>query len=381
LYAVGRIFLSVAGKAVVVSLKAGLYRFHRAVADPRCRGPLQGACRALLWPAEATYGAVVCVRDLFYGRGWLKAHRAGLPVISVGNITAGGTGKTPLVAWLARFLLARGHSPAILSRGYGQDAGLGVDDENAMLASLVPEAPVVVNPDRLEGARLAREHAGVDVLILDDGFQHRRIARDLDIVLLDALMPFGGGHLLPCGYLREPPGALGRADVVVLTRTDLVEPERLEEIKERVVRYAPHAAVACCVHNPCKLTEISRGQAGPEVPLGRLAHGRWAAFCGIGNPDGFRRTLEKLGAQVAVFFAFPDHHPYRAREVERVLQAATAAGCEGVVTTQKDAAKAGRFALRPSAPPVFVLHVEVCFTAGLDVLQERVLRAVGERQR
>ena len=359
------------------SLRAMLYDFHRAVADPRRRGALLAVWRALLWPAEVAYGAAVRIRNLLYDRGWLKSRRAGLPVISVGNITAGGTGKTPFVAALARFLVARGHSPAILSRGYGRDPGAGIDDENRMLASLVPEVPIIVNPDRVEGARLARERADVDVLILDDGFQHRRIARDLNIALVDALMPLGGGHMLPRGYLREPPRSLRRSDVIVLTRTDLVEPARLGRLKWRLGRYSPDAGIVCSVHTARVLKEIGQAGVGRDVPLQRLAGGRWGAFCGIGNPEGFKRTLEKLGARVPVFRAFPDHHRYRAGEVRDVLLAAAAAGCDGVVTTQKDAVKAARFVPREAPLPVLVLHVEMGFTAGWPVLERHVLRILG----
>jgi len=361
-----------------LSLRASLYRIHRSIADPARRGPLLAAGRALLWPAAAAYGLAVRLRNILYDRAWLKAHPVAVPVISVGNITAGGTGKTPFVAWLARFLVEQGRSPAILSRGYGRDRKLGIDDENRMLGALAPGVPIIVNPDRIEGARTAVARSGADVLILDDGFQHRRIARDLDIVLLDATMPFGGRHLLPRGYLRERPAALRRADVIVLTRTDLVDADRLEELKREVSRLAPDAPFACAVHRPCGLEEMPAGEGAQEHTLERLTAGEWGAFCGLGNPDGFLETLKKVGTDVLLFSFFPDHHRYRAQELKGIFQQAAAAGCEGVITTQKDAVRVATLVERePATLPLLVLKVEIDVSEGRELLQRNILRALG----
>ena len=345
--------------------------------DPEQRGLLLGAARGLLSAGAGLYGIGACARNALYERGVRKARRAGAPVISVGNITAGGTGKTPFVAWLSRLLRIHKCRPAVLSRGYGKSAKLGVDDENELLSRHVPEVPVVVDPDRLRGAeRAVREH-GADVLILDDGFQHRRLARDLDIVLIDAALPFGGGHLLPRGLLREPLTALKRAGFFVITRSDLVGPERLDEIKERLAEVAPRTPVAECIHLPSGLREV--GAEEPNEDESCLLTNRWLAFCGIGNPDGFRGTLRNLAIEPAAFHAFPDHHVYRPGEVADLVRQAADLHCDGLLTTEKDAIKIERVLSVPLALPIVALQVCIDFPRAAESLCQAILRAVGKQ--
>ncbi len=356
-------------------MRTTLFRLHRAVIDPARGGPLLALLRGALLIASAGYGAAVRARNALYRCGCKRSEHPGVPVVSVGNVTAGGTGKTPLVAWLARLLVIRRMRPAILSRGYGRHEGLGLDDENAMLARMAPDVPVVVDPDRLRGARTARREHGADALILDDGFQHRRIARDLDVVLVDALHPFGAGHLLPRGLLREPLGALRRADLLLVTRADLVEPRRLDQIKERLRELAPDAPLACCRTVPAGLRPLG---GGPELPPEELGEGRWAAFCGIGNPEGFRRTLERAGWRPGGLTVFSDHERYSGPQVCELLEAAARAGCERVVTTEKDAVKVAPLLEGAAGPPLYALRMELDFTEGSKLLTGAVLEAVGE---
>jgi tetraacyldisaccharide 4'-kinase len=317
----------------------------------------------------------VRARNALYRCGCKRAEHPGVPVVSVGNVTAGGTGKTPFVAWLTRLLLIRCRRPAILSRGYGRHEATGLDDENAMLARIVPDVPVVVEPDRLRGARTAVREHGADVLVLDDGFQHRRIARELDVVLVDALWPFGAGHLLPRGLLREPLGALRRADVLVVTRADLVSPRRLDQIKARLRDLAPDAFLACCRSVPCGLRPLGGAE---QAALEELHTRRWAAFCGIGNPEGFRRTLQRAACNMGPLTVFSDHERYSAPQVGKLLRAAEGAGCDALVTTQKDAVKVERLLEGLGRPPVYALQVELDFTEGSTALTGAVLEAVGE---
>lgn len=329
--------------------------------------------RGLLRSASVPYGLVVRLRNALYSRGWRGSRRAPVPVLSVGNITAGGTGKTPLVAWLARLMIIHNLRPAVLSRGYGRQRG-DIDDENVMLAGMLQDVPVVVNPDRVAGAKTAVRRHDADVLILDDGFQHRRIARDLDIVLIDSLCPFGGRHLLPRGLLREPLKELRRADLLLLTRTSLVEAERREELKEELEDLAPAAPVARCRNVPSGLRRLG---AGPDE-VGRLRTGDWAAFCGIGNPDAFRLTLERLGCRLALFREFSDHQRYEEEQLRELQEAAAEAGCDGLVTTEKDAVKVAGL-LEPNDEPAFyALQVELEFTEGSAALTTAILEAVGK---
>ena len=346
--------------------------------DPGERGLALGLCRALLSTAATGYGLAVRARNACYNRGWRAVHRAGVPVISIGNITAGGTGKTPFAAWLVGRLKDWELNPAILSRGYGRDSGSGLDDENRMLSALAPDAPIVVGPDRVRGAARAVGECAAGVLVLDDGFQHRRLARDLDIVLVDALAPLGGVHLLPRGLLREPLSSFRRADVIVITRSDLVPRAALQGIKKELRKFAPRVDVALAAHGATGLLRLfDMGQDAEPMPLEALKKGRWAAFCGVGNPEAFRITLERLGAELTQFSAFPDHYRYRPSELSELLGQAAQAGCRGLVTTEKDAIKVER-TLRGEPPvPVLALQVRMEIVEGRDMLEERILSAVG----
>jgi len=359
-----------------LALSRRIVAFHRRVADPRGSGPALAVCRALLSVGALGYGAAVRMRNRAYDRGRRRVHRAAVPVISVGNITAGGTGKTPFAAWLCALLRARNLRPAVLSRGYGASGRSGLDDENRVLSALAPGVAIVVDPDRVRGAaRAVREH-GAQALILDDGFQHRRLARDLDIVLIDALNPFGGGHLLPRGLLREPPGGLGRAGAIVITRSDQVPQERLEAIRRDLGRRAATPSVALAVHRPVGLRRMEGAeQDGGRWPLSELAEGGWAAFCGIANPDAFRLTLEGLGARVQQFTAFPDHHHYRPADLERLLERARRAGCRAVATTHKDAVKLQGLPASGFPLPLLVLEVRLEVVEGREALERLVLAA------
>ncbi len=359
---------------------------HRRAADRREHGLGLGIVRAALTAASAPYGLAVRARNRAYNQGRREVRRASVPVISVGNITVGGTGKTPMVAWLAEQLKDRCRV-AILSRGYGRDERSGVDDENRMLARMAPEAALVVNADRVAGAEEAVGVHGAEVLILDDGFQHRRLARDLDIVLVDAVQPFGGGRLLPRGLLREPLSELKRADFIVLTRSDLVDPGHIGRIGGRLRPYAGDVPIALAEHRPTGLWRVdvagdAEGASGHvaregDIPPGGLREGNWAAFCGIGNPEGFRRTLKRLGAQLVRFDVFPDHYRYAGAEVQSLLERAAAAGCVGVLTTEKDATKVEGLLAGRCPVPVLVLWVGMEIVRNADCLQCRISSAIG----
>ncbi len=304
----------------------------------RRRGPAAAVLRSILRVAECPYGLVVRARNQAYDRGWLPVHRAEVPLISVGNLTVGGTGKTPLIEWLARWFLADGAPVGVVSRGYKARAGTA-NDEALELAEKLPSLPQVQNPDRVAAVREIVTRYGCRVVLLDDAFQHRRIDRDLEVVLLDALEPFGWEHLLPRGTLREPVRSLRRADLVALSRSDAISREQRLAIRARVHRLAPSAAWLELRHQPQGL----RTARGVDEPHARLAGRRIAAFCGIGNPDGFRHTLHSLACEVAGFRTLPDHYGYAPQEV-RQLEAWVAgySDLDAVVCTRKDLIKLNR---------------------------------------
>jgi tetraacyldisaccharide 4'-kinase len=282
-----------------------------------------------------------------YRRGWLKTRRLSRPVVSVGNITTGGTGKTPLVAYIARRLRARGFRPGILTRGYGRRGGadvlvLGrnrqqdvnpreVGDEPALLAKMLPEVPIVVGADRYRGGRLAEERLDVDVHLLDDGFQHWGLARDVDIVTLDATQPLSDRELLPAGRQREPNCALERAHMIVFTRTELSDPQPLEEDVRRI---NPHAAM---FRSRTRLRELIDLATGRACPPGALVGERVVALCAIGNPAAFFADVRKWGYMVSGQYSFRDHHVYRDEDLLPIMQKAAESGAKALVTTEKDA--------------------------------------------
>jgi tetraacyldisaccharide 4'-kinase len=306
------------------------------------------------------------LRRWAYRRGLLPAAAAEAPVICVGNLTAGGTGKTPMAAWVAARLLEAGRRPAILTRGY-KPAG-GRSDEAELLRRLC-EAAVVVGADRVAGARAAVA-AGADALVMDDGFQHLRLRRDLDVVLIDATRPFGFGRCLPRGLLREPPAALRDAGAVVVTRSDAVSVEALARLRGRLSGLAPAAGVHAAVHEPAALLDDRGRQHPPDALAGRRAF----AFCGLGNPEPFFALLGRLGVRLAGRRALDDHVAYTPAVLAALRQAAGACDADVAITTQKDAVKLPAAAL-PRA--VWQLAVRMKILDGREALVRRILDAVG----
>jgi tetraacyldisaccharide 4'-kinase len=342
---------------------SGARRQYLALVRGEKRGPWPALQRLALHAASLPYGIAVRLRNLAYDAGWMRSHRAGVPVVSVGNLTAGGTGKTPCVEYVARHYRRRDLRVAVLSRGYGNDGGR--NDEALVLEENLPDVPHLQGADRVRWARAAVEELDSEVLVLDDGFQHRRLARDLDLVLLDATDPWGQGRLLPRGLLREPASGLRRAGVVVLTRCD--QTADLDGLRRRVERLAPGVPVVETTHRPLDMIDSD----DTVMPLGSLRERPVAAFCGIGNPDAFRRTLLDLGADLRAFRAFADHHPYTRDDVEDLRRWAGLLPADGVVvTTQKDLVKVRlpRLGDRPLAALRVRLHVG----AGRDALHHHL---------
>jgi tetraacyldisaccharide 4'-kinase len=257
-----------------------------------------------------------------------------VPVVSVGNLTLGGTGKTPCVEYLARFYRSRDVRVAILSRGYG-GAG-GPNDEALVLENNLPDVPHLQGPDRVALAGVAIEELEAELLILDDGFQHRRLARDMDVVLLEATEPFGHGRLFPRGLLREPPSSLRRADAVLITRCDQASDSSVNELTHRIRSLAPGRPVVPTTHAPVAWMQHDH----PDRPASAFRGRPVAAFCGIGNPEAFRRTLHDLGVDPIAVRTYPDHHAYTRADVDNLRTwARTQPADAALVTTQKDLVK------------------------------------------
>lgn len=327
--------------------------------------------RSGLAAASLPYRLAVACRNAAYDRGWRKIHSAGIPVVSIGNLTVGGTGKTPMVEWVARWFRRRGKRVAILSRGYGGTEGL--NDEGRVLEENLPDVPHLQDADRVRSAAIAVQELEAEVLVLDDAFQHRRIARDLDIVLIDALDPFGEGRLLPRGLLREPVSSLSRAGIVVLSRADMVHSRERAAIRQTAERRAGPLRWVEGRHAPLDLID---GE-GVSTPLSPPQHKKVAAFCGIGNPEGFRRTLLPLCGTLLDLRVFPDHHAYTAADVGSLADWARGLGADLVLTTQKDLVKLRIQTLGPV--PLYALRIGLEIVAGEDVMDDALSRLIDAR--
>jgi tetraacyldisaccharide 4'-kinase len=333
----------------------------RSIVQGTAGGPSAFLLRRLLWVARLPYGLGVGWRNRRFDRG-KNVNHVGVPVISIGNLTVGGTGKTPCVEYVARLLREHEVQVAILSRGYGSDAGR--NDEAMVLEENLPDVPHYQDPDRVAIARTAIEESESEVLVLDDGFQHRRLARDLDIVLIDATDPWSGGYLFPRGGLREPRRNLRRAGFVVLTRCDAVEPGAVEQLTNEVRTLAPGIDIAKTIHAPVDSFTFRGKHVG--------------AFCGIGNPEAFRRTLQSLGAEVIEFRAFPDHYPYRREDVDELQKWAATLPADGcVVTTQKDWVKLRVTEL--GGRPLRAVRIGLQFVEGKEAFDKSVLTAASHQ--
>lgn len=336
-----------------------------AVMSGERRDAVAAVLRGMCGAAALGYAAVIRFRNAAYDRGWFRVERAAVPVISVGNITTGGTGKTPVVAWLVEELIRRGYHPGILSRGYRSLDG-HANDEARVLQRLCPGTPHIQQRDRVAGARLAVREHGCDVLVLDDGYQHRRLYRDLDVLLIDALRPWGFGSVLPRGLLREPLTALWRADVVGITRA---EPELLSralpQIQPLLRRHRDNETAAL-------IRFVPQGWiSGVGAALGATAFttSRAAAFCGIGNPAGFLQTLAKQ-TQVVAERTFPDHHHYGSADLDELDAWRRELGVEVLATTLKDLVKIP--ADHPVAAHTFALDIR----SQLGLGSERLIAAL-----
>jgi len=286
--------------------------------------------KALLWPLTLPYGTAVRLRARAYRGGLLRQRRLDGMVISVGNLTVGGTGKTPMVLWIAEHLIAEGNKTGILTRGYGgrqTSAGPTSDEVRLLQSRLADRAAFGVGADRFaRGGELVRR--GIEWFILDDAFQHLELARDVDIVLLDASNPFGGGHLLPAGRLREPTSALARADIIVITRTDHAP------AVEAIIRRESQAPVFYARMHIESVHVLEGKYPGVEDPNAQAR--RFFVFCGIGNPAAFLADLRAAAFDLVGHSVFGDHHRYTRRDASFLEAAARAAGAGALLCTEKD---------------------------------------------
>lgn len=355
---------------------AWLERYFRELWEGKRRTPADRLLLALLVPLSLGYALVLRIRALLYRTGGLPSFSLGKPVISVGNLSVGGTGKTPTAILLARLLLARGKRVALLSRGFGgpeEDRVRVVSDgrcillappeaadEPFLIARSVPGLIVMTGRDRYRAGLHALEKFHPDVFILDDGFQHQRLRRDLNIILLDARNPFGNGHTLPAGLLREPVSALRRADLVVRTRC------------EKSREYPPVRGIPTC-RSYHRLAGIAPFDGGPPAPFSLLAGRKGVAFAGIGDPSSFFTALRREGLTLAATLAFRDHCRYDGGEVGEILLELDKTGADYLITTEKDAVKLAPYGGLGVDRYAALLEIEIADQEVLEKAIEKLL--------
>lgn len=357
--------------------------------------------RALALPASFVYSLVIRARNLLYDLGVCPQTHVGRATVAVGNVTLGGVGKTPFVGWLTRKCLNLGVTPGLVSRGYmakkqsslydarstSPQSNGALNDEALEQALRFPTTPHFLGSNRVEVAKaLLAARPNVDAIILDDAFQHRRIARDLNILLLDALNPFGGGRVVPAGFLREPLSGIKRADAVILSRADLVPDAERETIRKKVAKIAPKAVWAEIAQRPIDVFEYERPDEKDSSPKrtdylswrNAFATRRFVAFCGLGAPAGFRKTLARENLDVRSFLPFPDHCAYSEDDYRRILDEAARVNSDAFVVTLKDFVKLRDF-ISQSPAPVFALGVGIEFLTGQEQFEVLISAAIKAR--
>ena len=332
----------------------------------RDKSMLANILRCTLILPSVIYSMVTMLRNLLYDLHILPGYKVDIPVICIGNITAGGTGKTPMVVWLCRYLYGKGARVAILSRGYKSSDSSGINDEIKLLQGALPEVAFYIGSNRVESARAAQTD-GATVIVMDDGYQHRRLRRDIDILMVDALCPFGFGRVLPAGLLREPLSQIGRASIAVISRSDIAGDETTSKIKHKLLSYK-QMPIVLSSHRPSGLFNCD----GVKVDLSQLAGQKVTAFCSIGNPGGFIATLESLGAVVRGKYFFDDHSEYDSERVGIIRQLMEDAPDQWLITTEKDWVKLRELPDIIGLDRLFWLAIEMDFAAGEGELKKLV---------
>lgn len=346
-----------------------LKNYFRLLAEDKSADALSRFLYPLLEVAAWLYGHAVSLSRSFYGKKILRCHRLPFPVISVGNLTWGGTGKTPFVEYLARKICAHRRVPLILTRGYSHD-------EVESLRHHLPTAILGVGKNRAQvAAQILSEKKHVDVAILDDGFQHAALERDADIVAVNSLNPFGNEKLIPRGILREPLTALRRAMIVMLTHVNLAPEETLKKIKERVAAVAPQAQIIETFMEPLFLY---RAKTKARIFLDKMAGKRVTTFAAVGTPRSFQLVLQRAQMKTVRNFEFLDHHEYTEKELEQIKQVSQSASAEEIITTEKDFFRSRELISRVLNPLVLAARLRI--VSGEEILTDRLFRLLGVRQ-
>ena len=340
----------------------------------RRRGIFAASMRAAMWTLTPVYRLAVGRRNKRFENDPDAITRVDVPVISIGNLTTGGTGKTPLVIWLCRQIRKRDRRVAIISRGYGAEASAGQatkpNDEAMELGQRLPDVPHLQSPDRVASANIAIDELETQCIVMDDGFQHRRLHRDLDIVVIDATQPFGYGYLLPRGLLREPIKNISRADFVVISRCDQVSQDDLSHIESAIRTHGAQLPIAKTKVHPATWLQFDGQQkslsemqtTAGNSPTSEAELPKVFVCCAIGNPESFLKTVSSVGVAIVGHKFLPDHHLYDRQDIDSIVKTAKAAGSDAIVCTHKDLVKIGVNQFQ--GLPIYALVAEIVFLEG-----------------
>ena len=341
----------------------------------RRKGLIPAAVRALLWGLTPLYAAVIYLRNKKYALKSESVTQVSVPVISIGNLTTGGTGKTPMVIWVCRYLRSVNQRVAVISRGYGSktnDAGMAMPNDEALeMQHRLPDVPQLQDPDRIKSAMIAIEELETECIVLDDGFQHRRLHRDLDVVLIDATNPFGYGYVLPRGLLREPLKNLKRADAIIVTRCEQVEAAKISSIVSTIQSHCKEDCIVCqCQTVPTAWIQYN----GQSAPVEQWSDEPVFVCCAIGNPDSFLATTRQAGVNIVGSHFFDDHHQYSRTDLEQIVEMARRSGAGRVICTHKDLVKiaVNQFA----GIPIFALQADIALISGAENFQTALQRTL-----
>jgi tetraacyldisaccharide 4'-kinase len=344
--------------------------------------------KTMIWGLQIVgrlYGAIQRLRAAFYKKGLLSAYTAPCPVISVGNLTAGGTGKTPTVIWLAKYFQSKGRKVGVVSRGYRQlskaDVTVVADpdkiitttpqaaDEAVLIAQKLPGVTVITGPNRCKTIAVATQQYGCNLIIMDDAFQHMQVKRDFDLVLLDCNAPFSNGHILPGGLLREYPLALNRCDGVIITRANNLQ--KLKHTQDLLSRIAPNKKSCAALHKPTNWRKLSQtGAKHPAtLPIDGFKNIPAVAFCGIAKPESFYTTLDRLAISVMACSSYSDHHIFDDNTIDKLLKKAVTLKAQALLCTEKDAVKIQGIS---SELPIYALSMELYFPNISPWLQKKL---------
>ncbi|MBF0445014.1 MAG: tetraacyldisaccharide 4'-kinase [Magnetococcales bacterium] len=333
--------------------------------------------KTVVWALQIVgklYGTIQRTRAVLYKKGLLSAYTAPCPIISIGNITVGGTGKTPTVIWLAKYFQNKGRKVGVVSRGYRQQSKADVTivadpdkiitttpqaaDEAVLIAQKLPGVTVITGPNRCKTIGVATQQYGCNLIIMDDAFQHMQVKRDFDLVLLDCNAPFSNGHILPGGLLRENPLALNRCDGVIITRADNLQ--KLKHTQDLLSQIVPNKKSCAALHKPTNWRKISQtGAKHPAtMPIDGFTNIPVLAFCGIAKPESFYATLDRLEISIMDFSSYSDHHIFDKNNIEQLLKKAAALNAQALLCTEKDAVKIQEIL---SDLPIYALAMELYF--------------------